>query len=99
MPDQTLYIHKDASERYWSALLTQVPKEKMEVPLENHDKKYIPFLGVNLQVQRKAELNSRKRDSRFSICTKKSNYLLLGYQSVHISTDHRNILLLPAPKL
>lgn len=45
IPDHILCIHTDASERYWSAVITQVPKEHIGRPLENQDHKEMAFLG------------------------------------------------------
>ena len=96
-PDKTICVHTDASDRYWTGIVTQV--DHSELDKKPHDQRHQPlgFVGGEFT---KAEVNwSTFEKEGFAIFKtfEKLDYLLLGEQPVHVFTDHRNLLYVFAP--
>ena len=96
-PDKVICVHTDASDRFWSGIVSQVaPGELVKSP---HEQAHQPlgFVGGEFT---KSELNwSTFEKEGYAIFKtfEKLDYLLLGEQPVHVFTDHRNLLYIFAP--
>ena len=96
-PGHTLCVYTDASERFWSGIVSQTTEDELKKPYEEQRHEPLAFLGGAF---RDAELNwSTFEREGFAIFQtfEKLDYLFLDDHPVHIFTDHRNLLFTFAP--
>ena len=96
-PEKEICIFTDASERFWSGVVTQCAAGELNKPPQDQKHEPLAFLGSQFK---KAELNWTMFEKEgFSIFQvfEKMDYLLMSGRPVHIFTDHRNLLFVFAP--
>eukprot|EP00171_Calliarthron_tuberculosum_P004595 IDg4595t1 len=96
-PGKAICVHTDASDRYWSGVVSQVVPSELTKTSCDQSHEPLGFVGGEFT---KAELNwSTFEKEGFAIFKtfEKLDYLLLGEQPVHVFTDHRNLLYVFAP--
>lgn len=92
-----LCVYTDASDKFWSGLVTQTDPELLQLPLEEQQHEPLAFLGSEF---RKAELNwSTFEKEGFAIFQtfEKLYYIFHDDHPTHVFTDHRNLLFIFAP--
>ena len=96
-PQKATCVFTDASDMFWSSVVTQVDPKQLSLPLEEQRHKPLGFLGSGFHV---AELGwSTFEKEAFSIFQtfKKLDYILLTQEQSHVYTDHRNLHVVFAP--
>ena len=96
-PDKTICVHTDASDRYWSGVVSQVAPDDLRKRASEQVHEPLGFVGGEFT---KAELNwSTFEKEGYAIYRTfdKLDYLMMGEQPVHVFTDHRNLLYVFAP--
>lgn len=95
--EKIICVHTDASDRFWSGVVTQIHQKDLEIKICQQNHEPLGFVGGEFT---KHELNwSTYEKEGFAIFRtfEKLDYLMLGEQSVHVFTDHRNLLYVFAP--
>ena len=95
--EKQICIYTDASDKFWSAVVTQIIPSDMQKPIEEQNHEPLAFLGSAFK---DAEKNwSTFEQEGFAIYQdfKQSDYLFYHDHPVHVFTDHRNLLFLFAP--
>ena len=96
-PEQEICVFTDASERFWSVVVTQCsPEERDKLPPDQRHEP-LAFLGSQFE---KGELNWTMFEKEgFSIfqAFEKLDYLLMSGRPAHVFNDHRNLLFVFAP--
>lgn len=90
-------IYTDASERFWSGVVTQTQPADLDKSLEEQRHEPLAFLGSEFK---NAELGwSTFEKEGFAIFQtfEKLDYLFLGGNPTHVHTDHRNLMFVFAP--
>ena len=96
-PAKQICVFTDASDLYWSGVVTQVDPADLTLPLEEQRHQPLAFLGAAF---RGAELGwSTFEKEGFAIFQTfdKVDYLMQTQKSVRVFTDHRNLLFVFAP--
>ena len=96
-PDKMICIFTDASDRYWSGVVTQCDPEDLNLPIGEQNHVPLAFLGSAFKG---ASLNwSTFEKEAFAIFQtfEKLDYMLMGHKHTHVFTDHRNLLFVFAP--
>ena len=94
---KTICIYSDASDRFWSAVVTQTTPSQLARPRSEQQHQPLAFLGAAFKG---AELGwSTFEKEAFAIFKtfEKLDYMLLGHGDVRVFTDHRNLLFVFAP--
>lgn len=95
--DKRLCLYTDASDRHWSAVVTQVDPAELRKPVEKQQHEPLAFLGAAFKG---AELNwSTFEQEGFAIyqAFKRLDYLFYSDKPTHVFTDHRNLLFVFSP--
>jgi len=96
-PEKVICVFTDASERYWSGVVTQCAESEVKKPSGEQKHEPLAFLGAEFKG---AQLNwSTFEKEAYAIFQtfEKLDYMLLGHARVHVFTDHRNLLFVFAP--
>ena len=96
-PQKATCVFTDASDMFWSSVITQVDPKQLSLPLEEQRRKPLGSLGSGFQV---AELGcSTFEKEYFSIFQTfmKLDYILLTQDRSHVYTDHRYLLFVSPP--
>ena len=96
-PQKVICVFTDASELYWSGVVTQCTKDELTKPSAEQRHMPLAFLGAEFKG---SSLNwSTFEKEAFAIFQSfaKLDYMLLGHGLVHVFTDHRNLLFVFAP--
>lgn len=94
---KVICVFTDASQRYWSGVVTQTDPSQLALPVEKQAHEPLAFLGSAFK---DAQLNwSTFEQEGYAIFQTfdKVDYLFLNEQPVHVFTDHRNLLFVFAP--
>jgi len=95
--EKTICLFTDASDRFWSGVVTQCDKETLKLSFDIQKHEPLAFISSEF---RKAQLNwSTFEKEGFAIYQtfKKMDYMLYGHPDTHVFTDHRNLLFIFAP--
>ena len=95
--EKVICIHTDASDRFWSGVVTQASPSELCKPHFDQQHQPMGFVGGEFT---KSEVNwSTFEKEGFAIFKtfQKLDYLFLGSQDVHVFTDHKNLLYVFAP--
>ncbi len=96
-PDWVTCLFTDASDKYWSAIITPTSRADSTKPLELQQHRPLAFLGSAF---RGAQLQwSTFEKEGFSIFSafEKCDYLMMGENPVRVFMDHRNLRFVFAP--
>ena len=96
-PDKRICVYTNASDCFWSAVITQVEENELKKPLGKQMHEPLAFLGAAFKG---AERNwSTFENEAFAIyqAFKKMDYLFYSDKPAHVFTDHRNLLFVFAP--
>ena len=96
-PDKTVCIFMDASDRFWSGVITETSVAELRKPLEDQRHYPLSFLGSEFQ---KSQLNwatFEKEGCTIYQYFKRMDYLLVTHERTHVFTDHRNLLFVYEP--
>ena len=96
-PGTEICIYTDASERFWSAVVTQCTPESLEPPLDEQRHEPLAFLGAEFKGAQCGWSTFKKEGFAILETFDKLDYILMGSQPTHIYTDHRNLLFVFAP--
>ena len=95
---KVLCVFTDASDRFWSGVVTQVSEDQLALPFEQQSHEPLAFLGAAFK---KSELNwTTFEKEAFAIFKtfEKLDYLFAGRSDIRVFTDHRNLLFVFAPR-
>lgn len=95
--NKRICMYTDASDRFWSAVITQTDPEDLLKPIEKQMHEPLAFLGAAFK---DAERNwSTFEQEGFAIyqAFKKMDFILYNDKPTHVFTDHRNLLFVFAP--
>lgn len=90
-------VYTDASDRFWSAVVTQTDEKELSKPIEKQKHAPMGFLGAEFKGAEKGWSTFEKEAFAIFQTFSKMDYLFLGEQRVHVFTDHRNLLFVFAP--
>ena len=96
-PGMKICIYTDASEIFWSAVVTQCTPESLELPLEERRHEPLAFLGAEFKGAQCGWITFEKEGFAILDTFDKLGYILMGSQPTHIYTNHRNLLFVFAP--
>ena len=96
-PQKEVCIYTDASERYWSAVVTQVKKEDLQLSTEDQKHEPLAFLGSEFKGAECGWTTFEKEAYAIFQTFEKLDYLLMSSKPCHVFTDHRNLLFVFAP--
>ena len=96
-PMKSVCIFTDASERYWSAVVTQCEEEELEKEIENQKHEPLAFLGSAFGVTQRRWTTFEKEGFAIFQAFNKIDYMLTCQKECHVYTDHRNLLFIFAP--
>ena len=88
----TICVYTDASEKPWSGIVTQTEASQLSLTVEDQVHELLAFIGSAFTG---AQLGwSTFEEEAYAIFQtfEKVDYLFLNEQSVHVYTDHRNLL-------
>ena len=90
-------MYTDASDRFWSAVVTQTRPESLNLPLEEQRHEPLAFLGAEFKGAQLGWSTFEKEAYAIFQTFEKFDYVLMGSKPTHIYTDHRNLLFVFAP--
>ncbi len=96
-PSKTVCIYTDASDQYWSAVITQVTAAALDCPIENESHEPLAFLGSEFRGAQKRWSTFEKEAFAIFQAFEKMDYVLLQARPARLYTDHRNLLYIFAP--
>ena len=89
---KALCIYTDASEEYWSGVLTQTNPEELDIDIEKQRHEPLAFLGAAFKRSGARWATFEKESFAIYQVFKKLDYMLLAEGNTHLYTDHRNLL-------
>ena len=90
-PKAEVCVFTDASEEYWGAIVTQIPKEDLKKPLENQRHQVLALLSQRFKgSQLRWAIVEKEAYAIVATCTR-LDYLLLRDGGFQLYTDHRNL--------
>ena len=95
--EKVLCVYTDASDRFWSAVVTQTGSKELSKPREEQEHFPMGFLGAEFKGAERDWTTFEKEAFAIFQSFVKMDYLFLGEQPVHVFTDHRNLLFVFAP--
>ena len=97
LPDKEVCMYTDASDRYWSAVVTQVDKRHLSLPLADQRHDPLAFLGGAFKGAGLDWSTFEKEGFAIFQTFQKLDYLFLRERPPHVFTDHPNLLFVFAP--
>lgn len=94
---RTVCVYSDASDRFWSAVVTQITSDQLKLPLKDQRHQPLAFLGAAFKGAQLGWSTFEKEAFAVFSTFEKLDYMLLGHTSVRVFTDHRNLLFVFAP--
>eukprot|EP00171_Calliarthron_tuberculosum_P001128 IDg1128t1 len=95
--EKRICVFTDASEQYWSAVVTQCYPSDLKKPLELQKHEPLAFLGAKFKNAKVHWTMFEKEAYAIYQTFRKLDYLFYDDQSAHVFTDHRNLLFAFAP--
>lgn len=96
-PGRVLCVYTDASDRFWSGIVTQTDVESLKLPIEEHQHEPVALLGAEFKGAEGYWSTFEKEGFAIFQTFEKLDYLFLDESPVHVHTDHRNLLFIFAP--
>lgn len=96
-PSKEVCIYTDASDRYWSAVVTQIEDKDLQLPLDKQRHEPLAFLGSEFKGAELGWTTFEKEAFAIFQTFEKLDYLLMSSKPAHVYTDHRNLLFVFAP--
>ena len=90
--DYVICVYTDASEDFWSAVLTQTTEEQLELPKLEQKHQPLAFLGGKFKDSEFRWSIYEKEGFSILIVFRNLDYMLYGSEKKHVFTDHRNLL-------
>jgi len=87
----------DASEHFWSSVVTQTTKEQLQLHIDEQRHEPIAFLGSSFKHAEKNWTTFAKEGFAIFQAFDRMDYLLAGHRDERIFTYHRNLLFFFAP--
>lgn len=91
-------VFTDASELFWSGVITQCRKGDLDKDTENQRHEPLAFLGSVFSKTEQRWTTFEKEAFAIFQSFKKMDYLLLVEENTHVFTDHRNLLFVYNPE-
>ena len=91
-PNKEICIYTDASECFWSAVVTQTSKQDLELPIGEQRHQPLAFLGAEFKGSQLGWTTFEKEAFAIFQTFEKLDYMLMSSKPVHVYTDHRNLL-------
>eukprot|EP00171_Calliarthron_tuberculosum_P002686 IDg2686t1 len=95
--DKVPCVFTDASNRFWSGVITQTTTKDLLKPFEEQRHEPLAFLGSEFKGAQLHWTTFEKEAFAIYQTFERMDYLLLGQKRTHIFTDHRNLLFIFAP--
>ena len=96
-PDHVVCVFTDASEYYWSGVVSQTRPSELSKPIEEQQHEPLAFLGAAFKGAEKNWSMYEKEGFAIFQVFDKMDYLFFGDNPTHVFTDHRNLLFVFAP--
>ena len=96
-PEMETCVFTDASDRYWSAVVTQCAPKEIKKPVTEQTHKPLAFLGSQFKNSELSWTTFEKEGFAIFQTFTKLDYLLMSGKPPHVYTDHRNLLFIFAP--
>ena len=96
-PEKVVCVYTDASERYWSGVVTQTTPEQLSLPVEQQGHEPLAFLGSAFKGAELGWTTFEKEGFAIFQTFEKMDYLFQSQRGTHVYTDHRNLLFIFAP--
>ena len=99
-PDQskTFCLFTDASDRNWAGILTQIPKDDLDVPFIQQGHEPLAFLSGSFTGASHNWSTPEKEAAAIIYCVERLDYLLYRPQGFHLFTDHSNLVFIYHPE-
>lgn len=95
--EKTICVYTDASDNYWSGIVTQIDPEDLKKPALEQVHEPLAFIGSAFTGAERNWSTYEKEGFAIFKVFERLDYLLLGEQPVHVFTDHRNLLYVFCP--
>lgn len=95
--DKRICIYTYASDKFWSAVVTQIAPSDMHKPIEEQAQEPLAFLRAAFKDAEKNWSTFEQEGFAIYQSLKKLDYLFYHEHPIHVFTDHRNLLFLFAP--
>ena len=95
--EKQICIYTYASDKFWSAVVTQIMPSDMQKPIEEQNHEPLAFLVSAFKDAEKNWSNFEQEGFAIYQAFKKLDYLFYHDHPVHVFTDHRNLLFVFAP--
>ena len=96
-PRKVTCIFTDASEKFWSCVITQTSPEQLKRAVTEQKHEPLGFLAGELKNSSANWTTFEKEGYAIVQAFGKMDYLLMGAPNVRVFTDHRNLLFVYAP--
>ena len=96
-PEKVICVFTDASEKFWSGVVTQTKSDQLELPPGEQQHEPIAFLCSAFKDASENWTTFEKEAFAIFQTFAKLDYLFLVRQDVRVFTDHRNLLFVFAP--
>jgi RNase H-like domain found in reverse transcriptase len=90
-PDKRIYVLKDASDRFYAGLVTQIDEEQLDLPMEEQDHQPLAFLSGEFKGAQLRWIVPEKEGFAIVDTVSKVDYLLLSHDEFSILSDHLNL--------
>lgn len=87
-----LCIHTDASDRFWSAIVTQCENTELEKPTIDQRHEPLSFIGSAFTDTQQRWTTYEQEAFAIIQAFKRLDYMMICEQGVRVFTDHRNLL-------
>jgi hypothetical protein len=96
-PKQRIYVFTDASDAFYSGMITQVPEHHLDLPV--HDQQHRPLAFTSGRFRGSQERWTIPEKEAFAVIetVTKHSYLLLAFEQFSILSDHFNLKHMYAP--
>lgn len=96
-PGRSIYMYTDASQRYWSGVITQCDPAELDKPFDCQVHEPLAFVGAAFSSTQSNWSTFEKEGFAIYSTFLKCDYMLLNIPNLLIFTDHRNLLFIFAP--
>ncbi|KAH9185665.1 hypothetical protein AeNC1_012358 [Aphanomyces euteiches] len=96
-PSKLVCVFPDASNKFWGSIITQIPMEKQNLPLQDQEHAPLAFLSGTFRGAQMAWSILEKEAFAIVETCKRMDYLLQRPSGFKLYTDHRNLTFLYDP--
>lgn len=91
-PNKVLCVHTDASDKFWSGVVTQCQPSELSKPTEQQSHEPLAFIGCQFSDTQERWTTYEQEAYAIYQTFKRLKYMMICGQCIHIFTDHKNLL-------